>query len=168
MDLFIIIAAVLGVGGVVSASVYSLVNSATANSSVAVVGASLKAGASASAAPAAVTVSIKNNGGSTISCTASTCQVAFAGTNSGTALPSCSSATCSLVSGGSGMVWALGPAGAPLTLTLTGTLAPGAEASVVINGAIAETSGTFWSAGTPVTMNVLFGSASTQITVVSQ
>ena len=53
MDLFIIVAAVLGVGGVVSASIYNLVTSATTDTSVAVVEVSLRAG---SAAPAAWSV----------------------------------------------------------------------------------------------------------------
>ena len=166
MDLFIIIAAVLGVGGVVTASIYNLVNSATANTSITVVGVSLKAGTGADVPPAAISISIKNNGGSPVTCTAATCQVAFAGTNVGTAAPACSSSTCTLVAGG--LTWALGSSGAPLTLTAAGTLAPGQETSVVVNGPISETGGTFWSSGTAVTLNVLFGSASAQVTLISQ
>ena len=160
MDLFIIIAAVLGVGGVVSAAVYNLVNSATANSSVAVVEASLKAGA---AAPTAISVSVKNNGGSPIACTGSSCEIVIAGTSVTT--PSCSG-PC-LVSGGA-QTWALSTATGPLSFTATGPdLAPGEETSFVVNGRVGGT-GTFWSAGEPVTINVLFGSASAQVTVVSQ
>lgn len=160
MDLFIIIAAVLGVGGVVSASVYNLANSATANTSVSVVGVSLKAGATV---PTAISVSVKNDGGSPITCTGSSCQVVIAGTSVTT--PSCSG-SC-LVSGG-GLTWSLSTATGPLTFTATGgSLAPGGETSFVMNGPLTGT-GTFWSAGQPVTVNVLFGSASAQVTVISQ
>jgi hypothetical protein len=161
MDLFIIIAAVLGVGGVVSASVYNLVNSATANTSIIIVGVALKAGPTA---PTAVSVTVKNNGGSPITCSASACQVVIAGT-------SVSSPTCAgscLVSGGT-LTWALNTANGPLTFTATGAsaLSPGAETSFVVNGPIGGT-GTFWSPGEPVTLNVIFGSTSAQITAISQ
>jgi hypothetical protein len=170
MDLFIIIAAVLGVGGVVSASVYNLVSSATSDSSITIVGASLKAGASASASPVAITISIKNNGGSPITCQTSTsCEVVFAGSNVGTGAPTCAS-PCTLTSGG-GLNWGLGPAGA-LTFVVSTTpvqLAAGSQSSFVLNGALTTTgSPTFWAAGSPVTINVLFGSATAQVTVVSQ
>ncbi len=160
MDLFIIIAAVLGVGGVVSASVYNLVNSATANTSITVVGASLRAG---SPAPAAITVSVKNNGGSPITCTAQSCQVVIAGTSVTT--PSCSG---SCIAYGGTLSWAVSTTTGPLTFYATGAspLAPGAETSFVVNGPLP--SGTYWSAGQPVTINVLFGSASAQVTVISQ
>ena len=161
MDLFIIIAAVLGVGGVVTASIYNLVESATANTSVTVVGVTLKAGP---AAPIAVSVTVKNNGGSPITCSPSACQVVLAGTN--VTSPACSG-SC-LVSGGT-LTWTLSPASGPLTFVATGAsaLPPGAETSFVVNGPIGGT-GTFWSAGEPVTLNVIFGSASAQVTVISQ
>ena len=161
MDLFIIIAAVLGVGGVVSASVYNLVNSATANTSISIVGVTLKAGPTS---PTALSVSVKNNGGSPITCSGSACRVVIAGTSVTT--PSCTG-SC-LISGGS-LTWALNSTTGPLTFTATGTsaLAPGAETSFALNGPITGT-GTFWSAGQSVTLNVLFGSASAQVTVISQ
>jgi len=161
MDLFIIIAAVLGVGGVVSASIYSLVESATANTSISVVGVSIRAGPTS---PAALSVTVKNDGGSPITCTASACEVVIAGTT--VTSPACTG-SC-LVSGGI-LSWALDMASGPLTFTATGAsaLAPGAETSFVVNGPIGGT-GTFWSAGEPVTLNVIFGSASAQVTVISQ
>lgn len=164
MDLFIIIAAVLGVGGIVTASIYSLVNGAAANTSVAIVEASLKAGPTAPTAPTAVSVTVKNDGGSPIECTASACEVVIAGT-------SVSSPTCTgscLVSGGT-LTWALSTSSGPLTFTATGgsALPPGGETSFVMNGPIGGT-GTFWSAGEPVTLNVIFGPASAQVTVISQ
>ena len=170
MDLFIIVAAVLGVGGVVSASIYNLVSSATSNSSVTVVGASLKAGASSSNSPVAITISIKNNGGSPISCpTATSCEVVFAGTSTGTGV-TCASA-CSITSGGP-LAWSLATAGGPLVFdvsTASAQLTAGSQTSFVLNGPLSATgSPAFWSAGSPVTINVLFGSASAQVTVVSQ
>ena len=164
MDLFIIVAAVLGVGGVVSASIYNLVNSAAANTSVTVVGASLRAG---TASPQAITFSVKNNGGSPISCSTQPCQAVVSGTNLTTA-PSCTSTGSCIVSGGP-LSWAVSASTGPLTFLATGTgpLAPGAETSFVVNGPL-PASGTYWSAGESVTINVLFGSASAQVTVVSQ
>ena len=174
MDLFIIIAAVLGVGGVVSASVYNLVNSATANSSIVVVGASLKAGPSADASPAAISISVKNNGGSPISCTTTSCQIIFAGTNTGgTTAPGCNS-PCSITSGGNGTWTVGGGISSPLTFVpkATFTLTPGAQTTFILNSPISPlgtTPGpTFWKAGSSVTVNVLFGSASAQVDVTSQ
>jgi hypothetical protein len=176
MDLFIIVAAVLGVGGIVSASIYNLVNSATSNSSVVVVGASLKAGASASSSPTAISISIKNDGGSPVSCTPSTCQVVFAGTNTGTTSPPACAAPCSITSGGPG-VWSVGgPEGTaaannPLIFqTNAFVLQPGAQTSFVLNAALSTvgTSPTFWPSGSSVTVNVLFGSTSAQVSVTSQ
>jgi len=176
IDLFIIIGAVLGVGGVVTASIYNLVNSATASTSVVVIGASLKAGTSAGSSPTALSISIKNNGGSPISCTQSTCQVVFAGTNTGTTTAPACAAPCSMTSGGPG-AWSIGgPEGTPaannpLTLeTNTFTLQPGAQTSFVLNGPITTlgTSPVFWTSGASVTVNVLFGSTSAQVGVTSQ
>jgi hypothetical protein len=168
MDLFIIIAAVLGVGGVVSASIYNLVNSATANSSIIVVGASLRAG---TASPLAISITVKNNGGSPISCaTAGSCQVVFAGTSTGSTAATCSG-SCTIASGGS-LNWGLGSAAGPLTFQVTSSstsFAPGAQTSFAIEGTLTSGTGaTYWTAGTPVTINLLFGTASAQVTVVSQ
>ncbi len=170
LDLFIIIAAVLGVGGVVTASIYNLINSATANSSIEVVGASLRAGTTPSSSPTAISVALKNNGGTPISCaTATSCQVVFAGTSTGTGV-SCST-TCPVTSGGN-MTWSVSTStGGPLTFRAAApsTLPPGGETSFVLNGPLnVSGSGTFWAPGTPVTINILFGSSSAQVTVVSQ
>lgn len=160
MDLFIIIAAVLGVGGLVTATVYSLINSATATTSIVIVGVSLKAGV---AAPTAMSVTVKNDGATPIGCGGSSCEVVVAGTN--VTGPSCTG-SC-LVSGGK-ETWALSTASGPLTFEATGPdLAPGAETSFVVDGPMGGT-GTFWSAGESVTVSVLFGSASAQVTTVSQ
>lgn len=176
MDLFIIIAAVLGVGGVVSASVYNLVNSATSNASIVVVGASLKAGPLASASPSAIAISVKNNGGSPITCSPSTCQVVMAATNTGATNPPACISPCSITPGGTG-AWSLGgPSGSvaannPLTFqTASFTLQPGAQTTFILNGPLSTvgTNPVFWTAGSLVTVNVLFGSASAQVDVTSQ
>jgi len=175
MDLFIIVAAVLGVGGIVTASIYNLVSSATANASISVVGASVKAGPSQSDSPTAISVSIKNNGGSPIVCKSSTCQVVFTGTNTGAYnTPGCTS-PCSMVSGG-GTTWSVGgpngPASrdSPLTFVPSPfTLAPGAQTSFLLDGALNTTSSaSFWASGTSVTISVLFGSSAVQVAVTSQ
>ncbi len=82
MDLFIIIAAVLAVGGVVTAAVYSLAGSASTNASVQVVQASIT-GSPTATTLGAFSLTIKNTGSSTISCTTSSCQIQFSGTNTG-------------------------------------------------------------------------------------
>jgi len=176
MDLFIIIAAVLGVGGIVSASIYNLVSSATTSTSIIVVGAAVRAGAEASSSPSAVSISIKNDGGSPITCTPSSCQVVFAGTNTGTVSPPACAAPCSITSGGPA-IWAVGgPAGeleanTPLTFeTNNFVLQPGGQTSFILNAPLSSvgTSPTFWGVGASVTVNVLFGSASAQVVVASQ
>jgi len=176
MDLFIIIAAVLGVGGVVTASVYNLVNSATSSASIVLVGASLKAGASASNSPMAVSVTVKNDGGSPISCTPSTCLVVFVGTNTGTTtVPSCA-APCSITSGGPG-IWTIGgPSGTPaannplMFQSNSFTLQPGAQTSFILNAPLSTfgSAPTFWTTGASVTINALFGSTSAQVDATSQ
>lgn len=173
MDLFIIVAAVLGVGGVVSASVYNLVNSATSNASIAVIGASMVA-TSSTTAPSAISITIKNNGGSTISClTATSCVILLAGTNTGAGTaPSCPVTTCTIISAPLG--WALaGGINQPLSFSFGGAslaLAPGAQTSFTLSdtGLTLGTSPTMPTHGSTVTLNVVFGTASSQVTVTAQ
>jgi hypothetical protein len=176
MDLFIIIAAVLGVGGLVTASIYNLVAGATSSSSIEIVGASARAGATANDSPTAISISLKNNGGSPITCTPSTCQVVFAGTDTGSATPPACAAPCTITSGGPA-VWTIGgPAGTPsannpLTFeTSSFTLEPGGQTSFILNSPLSSVgaSSTFWATGGSLTINVLFGSASAQVDVLSQ
>ncbi len=177
MDLFIIIAAVLGVGGVVSASVYNLVNSATNNASIAVVGASVVGGYSeggAASLPSAIAITVKNNGGSPVTCSStSACTIVFAGTGISATL-TCAPTTCltsSPVAGPSS--WAIGSGTAgPLLFGVGGTgfsLAPGAQTSLIASGITGGGTLTGMPAhGASVTLNIVFGSASTQVTVVAQ
>ncbi|MDG7010036.1 MAG: hypothetical protein JRN16_04025 [Nitrososphaerota archaeon] len=170
MDLFIIIAAVLGVGGIVTASIYNLINSATTNSSVTVVGASLVAGSTSSAAPSAMSVTVKNDGGSAIDCANGGCQVVISGSDTGST-PGTACTAC-IVSSPTGWT-ASATTDAPLTFVFaptTETLAPGAQASFLVSGPV-FTGTTLTGMPTPgsmVTLNVIFGSASTQVTVVAQ
>ena len=177
MDLFIIIAAVLGVGGIVSASVYNLVNSATANSSIAVVGASVVGGYStggAAALPSAIALTIKNDGGSPITCSStSPCTVVFAGTGTSAAL-SCAPNTCLTSSPGAGAnSWGIGSGtSGPVLFSVGGTgfsLAPGAQTSLIAAGVSGGGTLTGMPAhGSSITLNLVFGSASAQVTVVAQ
>ena len=169
MDLFIIIAAVLGVGGVVSASVFNLVTSATSNSSIVVVGASMVGASSASSPPAAISVTVKNNGGSTINCSPSTCLVSFAGTNEGSTPATVTCDGPCLTSSPAGWALTAASAGAPLQFNFgTGSLAPGAETTFSVNGM--AIGGTLAGVAMPVhgamvTLYVVFGSSSAQVTV---
>jgi hypothetical protein len=176
LDAVIIIAATLGVGGVVTAAVYNLMGSATSSPSISVGGASARAGDSAGGSPMAVSISVKNDGGSPISCTPATCQVAFAGTNTGSgAVPACD-APCSITSGGPA-IWSVGgpagvpAAGGPLVFeTNTFTLLPGAQTSFVLDAPLSSvgTGATFWTAGASVTVRIDFGSASAQVALTSK
>ena len=170
LDLFIIIAAVLGVGGVVTASIYNLVSSATTNSSISIVSASFKAGSGSTSSPVAISIIVKNSGGSPIDCSSTTsCEVILAGTSTGSTAATCT-LPCTLTSGGD-LIWGLASTSGPLTFVLTtapADLQSGAQTSLVLSGPLAAgTSPTFWGPGAPVTVNVLFGSASAQVTVIS-
>lgn len=171
MDLFIIIAAVLGVGGVVTASIYNLVSSASSNTSIAVVDASLMAGPGATAAPSAMSISIKNDGGSPITCSSTNaCEVVLAGTDIGTGAAVVPS---TLISAPAGWV-VLTTANAPLTFAYSGasstSVPPGSQVSFLVNGApLTGTSMTGMpTPGSTVTLSVVFGTASAQVTVLAQ
>lgn len=168
LDLFIIIAAVLAVGGIVTATIFGLIGSATTNSSVQVVAVSLTGGTSATASPAAFAITIKNTGTSTITCTPSTCTVTFAGTNTGSTAASCS-APCTITSSPSG--WAIGGGtNSPLSFNAGNTtLTPGAQTTLVLDGPL--TLGTNPS-GMPVqgsgvaqTLSIIMGTASASASV---
>ncbi len=162
MDLFIIIAAVLAVGGVVTAAVFSLAGSASTNSSIQVVSVSLTGGASATASPVSLAITIKNTGSSAITCTAATCLVTLAGT-SATVAPACAT-PCSTISSPSG--WALTTAVGPITFNgATQTIAAGAQTTLILNGPFSA--GTFASmpvhgSGTAQSITIVFGTASAQ------
>lgn len=168
MDLFIIIAAVLAVGGVVTAAVYSLAGSASTNSSIQVVSVSLTGGASSSASPVAFAITIKNTGSSAITCAPTTCLVTFAGASVSTAAPTCPAATCSIISSPSGWVVMTATSG-PLNFNGGSmTVAAGAQTTLVLTGAL--TTATFagmpvHNSGTAQTINIVFGTASASTTV---
>ncbi|QQG48715.1 MAG: hypothetical protein HY247_08280 [archaeon] len=163
MDLFIIIAAVLAVGGVVAAAVYGLAGSATSNTSIQVSASYVSGGGSAS--PQSIAITIKNNGGSAVACTAPTCTVTISPGSIGTAALACSGA-CSL----SGASWGLGSATTgPVTFTYSATLSPGQQASFILNGPFSGTTtfSTMAAKGSTVTINALFGTANSQVQITS-
>jgi len=157
IDLFIIIAAVLAVGGVVTASIYGLAGSASANSAIQVVQASAQGGGATAINSFSITV--KNMGSTTIS--AGTLTVTLGGSKQpatpvATPAPTCSSGTGSLG----------GAANAPLEVICSSvTLAPGAQIAVYVGPVTGLTTG--WTPGTTNQVVVTFGSAQTTINVVA-
>jgi archaellum component FlaG (FlaF/FlaG flagellin family) len=169
MDLFIIIAAVLAVGGVVTAAVYSLAGSASTNSSIQVVSVSLTGGASATSSPVSLAITIKNTGSSSITCSTATCSVVLTGTSFGATVPTCV-APCSVTSSPTGWVTSI-VASSPVTFTGgSQVIAPGAQTTLVFNGPFTGTLTTL--TGMPVhgsstaqTINIVIGTASAQTSV---
>jgi hypothetical protein len=102
--------------------------------------------------------------------------VVFADTDTGTATPPACAAPCSITSGGPAIWTVGGPSGGPeannpLTFeTDAFTLQPGGQTSFALDAPLSSvgTSPTFWVAGTPITVNVVFGSTSVQVVVTSQ
>lgn len=158
MDLFIIIAAVLGVGGVVTAAVYGLAGSAASNSSIQVVQASAQGSATAGVINS-FSITVKNTGSTTIS--TGTVTVTLGGSKQPASPISAPNPTCS-----SGVGTMAGAAASPVLLNCTGvTLVPGAQVAISI-GPISGLS-TGWTAGTTYQVTVLLGSAQTSINVVA-
>jgi hypothetical protein len=86
MDLFIIIAAVLAVGGVVTAAIYGLANSATQNSSLQIVSATVHPGT------VGATIAVKDNGGSSLA--SATPSTSITGATGGTPAVTCAPTAC--------------------------------------------------------------------------
>jgi hypothetical protein len=157
IDLFIIIAAVLAVGGVVTATIYGLAGSASSNSAIQVVQASAQGGGATSINSFSITV--KNMGSTTIS--SGTMTVTLGGSKQpstpvATPAPTCSSGTGSL--GGS--------AGNPVQVICSSvTLAPGAQVAISVGPVSGLTTG--WTPGTTYQVTVTFGSAQATINVIA-
>jgi len=168
LDLFIIIAAVLGIGGIVTGAAYSLANGAATSTSIQVVQGATAGGSSTSIN--AFSITIKNTGTSTITCTAAApCEVILVSTKQGTTAvttPAPSGSTSSGASAG----WSIASATSPSPVTFstsTMTLSPGAQVSLT-EGNLVLTGGVGYTTGTVVTVSVLFGPASAQINLVAQ
>jgi hypothetical protein len=157
IDLFIIIAAVLAVGGVVTATIYGLAGSASSNSAIQVVQASAQGGGATSISSFSITV--KNMGSTTIS--SGTVTVTLGGsveaTGSTVPTPTCSSGTAGVVTVATGK---------PVQLTCSSlTLAPGNQVAISEGSITTLTTG--WTPGTTYQVTVTFGSAQTTINVIA-
>ena len=169
MDLFIIIAAVLAAGGVVTGAVYSLAGSAATNSSIQVVSVSLTGGSTSTSSPVALAITIKNIGSGTISCNSMDCQVILAGTSFGGTAPTCVS-PCSVTSSPGSNPWSASvAANSPVTFQVSGslTIPAGSQTTIVFNGPFTGTLTTLsgmpvHGSGTAQTINVVLGTATAQ------
>ena len=147
MDLFIIIAAVLAVGGIVTAAVYTLANSASSSSTLQVTESVLVGGSSPS-----LTLVVKNTGTATIPSGTATIALNLAGATGCTDSMTGSTTWSGACTGA-----------APLTWTGTASLAPVAQMSfaVTFGGTVPTiTSGAAYS----VTANLGSVSASIKLT----
>lgn len=169
MDLFIIIAAVMAVGGVVTASVYGLAGSASSNASVQVVQASAAGGApSSSSSINSFSITVKNTGSTTIT---GTLTIALGGSKQPAALVTTPVPTTS-VSGAAtaGGAWTLGgTSGNPVLLVSSSTLSlpPGTQVAVSEGTLALVTAGNGWNIGTTYPITVTFNGAQTTINVVA-
>jgi len=143
----------------VTASVYNLVNSATANSSILIVSASTVSGGGGTVAPSSIAIAVKNNGGSTIACSGASCTLTF---GPGTVSVAPAGATLS----GTGWTASLS-AGTP-TFIFDGTLSPGAQTAFVFSGYTGGSFASMPARSASVTLTALFGSTDAQVVVPSQ
>jgi hypothetical protein len=164
LDLFIIIGAVLAVGGIVTSSVFGLVNGNAQSTAM-----QITAISAAGSAPASSTglnsfmVTLKNIGSAAIS---GTLTITLAGTsgNTGASLPNPVGSTTngstvtSLAAHG-------GTVGSPVTLTATVTLQPGGLVAISEGAVSGLTTG--WSTGVVQSVSVTMGVASATATVIS-
>lgn len=172
MDLFIIIAAVLGVGGIVTASVYGLVNSASSSTSILITQVSASGAPSASTTIPVFSITIKNTGSSTITCAGSTCSVALQGSATTATCPTASNMQVSGgVSGGTAPAWLLPVATCttttPLTFSTTAlVLPPGASVSLTAISTYTFTAG--YVTGNQYTISVVLGASTASIKLTAQ
>jgi len=168
LDLFIIIAAVLGIGGIVTGAAYTLANSAATSASIQIVQAATAGGSATSIN--AFSITVKNTGTSTINCSTSvSCEVIIQTAKQGSTAVTSPTPTGS-TSSGTSIPWSvLGTASSPVTFAASPmTLPPGGQASLVEGTLTLSTGGTGYVTGTVVTVNVVFGAASAQINIIAQ
>ncbi len=167
LDLFIIIAAVLGIGGIVTGAAYSLANSAATSTSIQIVQAATAGGTATSIN--AFSITIKNTGTSTINCsTNAPCEVVLVDAKQGST-PVTSPSPSGSTSAGASASWTIsGDASGPVTFVTTSmTLSPGQQVSLT-EGTLTLTGGEGYVTGTEETVSVLFGPASAQINLIAQ
>lgn len=172
MDLFIIIAAVLAVGGVVTASIYGLAGSASSNASIQVVQASAQGGsASGSTGIGLVSITIKNTGSSPLS---GTMMVTLGGSEDQAISPyqTVQAVTATGSNGATAGTWSTqtGAANAVGTLTGTGVALPAGAQVAIYVGPVGTTPAistlaTGWNVGNSYQITVTFGGAQAVVTV---
>ncbi len=163
MDLFIIIAAVLGVGGIVTAAAYGLVSSGASSSSVQVVESSLAGAPSSGAGTFTITLTIKDVGTSPVVLSATNpINVTITGVKGVTGTSSCThsgslSWMCAHYSSANSMIdWAV----------TSGTVAAGEQVSLI--GTVTTPTTNPVVSGTTYTVNVLLGTASASVKLTAQ
>lgn len=157
LDLFILIAAVLGVGAIVTATLFSLVGAATTNANIQVVTASATGGApSGSTSIAAFSITIKNAGSSNLP--SNILYVELGGT-SGTPTYTGGSILCNNAGTGTVAVY-----GASIAIECPSVaLIQGAQESIVVLNPITMTTG--WNEGNSYQVTVVYGNTQTSITI---
>ncbi|MDG6918609.1 MAG: hypothetical protein JRN62_04135 [Nitrososphaerota archaeon] len=157
LDLFILIAAVLGVGALVITALYGLVGAATTNASIQVVTASATGGAtSGSNSITALSITVKNSGSSNLP--SNTMYIELGGT-SGSPTYTSGSILCNDVASGTAAVY-----GTSVAIECSSVaLAQGAQESIVLLNPITMTVG--WNEGTSYQVTVVYGNTQTSVTV---
>jgi hypothetical protein len=163
MDLFIIIAAVLAVGGIVTAAILGLGSAATSNQSIEV-SQIAATGSSTAGSLIAFSITVKNNGPSSIT---GTLTVTLMGTVQPATPVTSPAPTAAVTSGSTAGTWTLGgAAGKPVVLSgASVTLAPGGQVAIS-EGSISGLT-TSWTPGVLQTVSLLFGAAQISVTVTS-
>jgi hypothetical protein len=165
LDLFIIIGAVLAVGGIVTTSVYGLVNANSQSTAMQVTSISA-AGGTGSNLLNSFTIVVKDIGSASLT---GKMTVTLVGTNSISAINS-SIPTVATTTGSTTGPWSIvSAANSVVTLTTADvSLAPGGQISISI-GSIADTGlgQVAWQPGAVQTVSVTLGVASTTATVTS-
>jgi hypothetical protein len=165
MDLFIIIAAVLGVGGVVTAAVFGLANSGANSTTLQIVSASLVGGPSTTSngSTSTLALSLKNLGTSTINLSQANIL------NVTTSQKGVSAATASATGS---VTWSAQHAG--LTNSLIGaysdqgTVAPGSQITLLLTITTSNTTPAPFASGNQYTINILLPGYTTSIKLTAQ
>jgi len=165
LDLFIIVGAVLAVGGIVTSSVFGLVNGNSQSTAMQITSISASGGTNANTLVNSFNIVVKNIGSSAIS---GNMTVTLVGTKQDT--NACAQAPTAVTTTGSSTgIWSLGCAsGSPLSLKgPSTTLAPGGEISVSLGAVTGASAPTTWKQGVVQTVTVTLGVASASATVTS-
>jgi len=164
MDLFIIIAAVLAVGGVVAAAVFGLAGSASSNTSLQIVQASGQ-GSTTGTGINAFSITLKNTGSTSI--TSQVLTITLGGTSgksaTGNPTPSYTATSGSSCAAAPTITDA---STAIVTLSCTATITPGGQLSINLGGALTSTQlTTGWTSGSTYTISVAAGGAQTSVNI---